>query len=391
MEDGSVGVYVHVPFCERVCPYCDFAVLAARPLTPGLEARYVNALLAELEARRGAFAGRALSSLYLGGGTPSLLQPASVERLVDAVTGAFGADGRPELTLEVNPSSVERARLPAFRAAGVNRLSVGIQSFNDGVLRRLGRAHRAEEGRATLDSARAAGFASLSLDLIYAAPGQTREAYGADLDEVLRFAPDHVSTYELTVEEGTPYATAFRRGQLRAPAEEDALWMMERTAERLEAAGLRAYEISAFARTGHESRHNRRYWERRPVLGLGMGAWSTDPPQEGAPYGLRRTNPRDLATYLDRVERGLNASDRSAEVFDGPTARGEAVFLALRTVRGLDAKRFEAEFGASPRRFFAGAIDDLCGAGLLLESPDGGLRLTPRGRLLSDSAFERFV
>ncbi len=391
MTDRSVGVYVHVPFCERVCPYCDFAVVAARRLAPELEARYVDALLAELKRRCDAFAGRSLASLYLGGGTPSLLQPASVERLIDAVAGAFSADGSPEITLEVNPSTVERERLPAFRAAGVNRLSVGIQSFDDAVLRRLGRAHRAEEGRATLRAARAAGFASLSLDLIFAAPGQSREAFGADLEEALRFAPDHVSTYELTVEEGTPYARAFARGQFVAPAEEEVVWMMDRARSRLEAAGLDAYEISAYARPGHESRHNRRYWERRPVLGLGMGAWSADPPHPGAPFGLRRANPRDLPTYLERVERGLNPCDRPADVLDVGTARGEAVFLALRTVRGLDPRRFEAEFGAPPRRFFAAEIEELCGTGLLTETDDGGLRLTPRGRLLSDTAFERFV
>ena len=280
----------------------------------------------------------------------------------------------------------------AWRASnGVTRLSVGIQSFDDAVLRRLGRAHRAEEGRATLRAAREADFASLSLDLIFAAPGQTRECFDADLDEALRFAPDHVSVYELTVEEGTPYATAFRRGQLTAPAEDDVLFMMDRARARLEAAGLRAYEISAYARPGHESRHNQRYWERRPVLGLGMGAWSSDPPGAGAPFGLRRVNPRQLTAYLDRVERGLNPSDRPADVLDETTARGEAVFLALRTARGLDPGRFEAEFGASPRRFFAAEIEELCGAGLLVEATDGGLRLTPRGWRLSDSAFERFV
>jgi oxygen-independent coproporphyrinogen-3 oxidase len=173
VRDASVGVYVHVPFCERVCPYCDFAVVAARSLARDAEDTYVAALLAELALRRGDFRDLPLASLYLGGGTPALLRPDSVARVVDAVRAAFPAAGEPEVTLEANPSTLECSRLPGFRAAGVNRLSLGIQSFDDTSLRRLGRAHRAEAGREALRAARAAGFANLSLDLIVGAPGQT--------------------------------------------------------------------------------------------------------------------------------------------------------------------------------------------------------------------------
>ncbi len=391
MSDRSVGVYVHVPFCERVCPYCDFAVVAARPLAERLEDRYVDALLAELAVRRGAFAGRVLTTVYLGGGTPSLLRADSVERILAAVFGAFDVAPDVEVTLEANPSTVERSRLPAFRAVGVNRLSLGIQSFDDETLRRLGRAHRAGECHATLCAARDAGFDNVSLDLIFAVPGQTRQRFAADLDAALRFAPEHVAVYELTIEPGTPYATAVARGRLALPCEEDAVWMMEEARARLEAAGLRAYELSNHARPGRESRHNRRYWERLPVLGLGMGAWSTEPRDEAAPFGARRSNVRGLATYLRRVERGLEPRDGPTEVHDAATARGEAVFLALRTARGLDRKRFEAEFGAPPRAFFGSAIEELARAGLLVESGDGGLALSAHGRLLSDSVFERFV
>jgi oxygen-independent coproporphyrinogen-3 oxidase len=388
----SVGLYVHVPFCERVCPYCDFAVVAARPLARASEDRYVDALLRELEARREAFAGRPLASVYLGGGTPSLLRPESVARIVEAAHRAFPetAGAPPEVTLEANPGTVERQRLPAFRAAGVNRLSLGIQSFDDTQLKRLGRAHRAEEGRRTFAAARAAGFDDVSVDLIFAGPGAGPAVLEADLQEVLRLAPEHVSVYELTVEAGTPFALAASRGQLDLPDEDAAVAAMERIESRLEAAGLERYEVASYARPGRASRHNQRYWQRRPVLGLGVGAWSTDPAGPGAPHGLRLGNPRDLASYLGRVESGQPAAGER-EQLDPPRARGEAIFLGLRPVAGLDARAFAAEFGAPPRAFYDRAIGALVEAGLLVEEPEGHLRLSPRGRLLSDGVFEHFV
>jgi oxygen-independent coproporphyrinogen-3 oxidase len=390
VRDTSVGVYVHVPFCERVCPYCDFPVVAARRLEPEREAAYVEALLSELELRRVDFAGLRLASVYLGGGTPALLRAGSVATLVAGVRAAFA--GRPaEVTLEVNPSTVERERLAGFRAAGVDRLSIGIQSFDDAVLKRLGRAHRADAGRATLAAAREAGFDNVSLDLIVAVPGQSPDQVEADLEETLRFAPEHVSAYALTVEPGTPYARGVERGVLRLPPEEDGVRMLEALQRRLAAGGLEPYEISSYARPGFESQHNRRYWERRPVLGLGLGAWSVEPRSSGAPHGARRRNLRSLPAYLERVTAGAEAREGETEVLAPATARGEAAFLGLRTRRGLDAARFAEEFGAPPRRFFAAAIARASGAGLLEEGPGGDLRLTPRGRLLSDSVFEAFV
>ena len=388
MGEPDVGVYVHVPFCERVCPYCDFAVVAARRLTTAQESKYVEALLRELATRREAFSGRRLASLYLGGGTPSLLQPDSVARIVEAVCRAFPGAGPDEVTLEVNPSTLERERLPGFRAAGVNRLSVGVQSFDDVTLRRLGRAHRAEEAHRTLVACRETAFDSLSIDLIVAAPGQRMAGLEADLATLLTYDPDHVSSYELTVETGTPFATAAARGQLERPSEEEAVAMLERVEARLAAAGYHRYELSNYARPGAEAVHNRRYWERSPVLGLGMGAVSTDPPTPTRPFGVRRQNPRDLPSYLEQVERDIPPH---SEALDAPTARGEAAFLALRTARGLEAAGFAAEFGGPPRRYFAAAIEQLVAARLLDEDAAGNLRLTSDGRMLSDSVFEHFV
>jgi oxygen-independent coproporphyrinogen-3 oxidase len=386
VRDAGVGVYVHIPFCQRICPYCNFAVIAARSLPEALESRYVGALLQELERRRADFAGRCLASLYLGGGTPSLLRPDSIARVVRAVRGAFPGAG--EITLEVNPSSVERSRLPGFRAAGVNRVSVGVQSFDNGTLHRLGRAHRAEEGRRTLTACRRAGFEAVSLDLIVAAPRQRLAGVERDLAEAIDFGPEHVSVYELSIEDGTPFARGDARGQLQRPAEEEVIRMLERVEARLAGAGYARYETSSYARPGWEAVHNRRYWERRPVLGLGMGAVSTDPPTRERPFGARRANPRQLEGWLAAVGSGPPAP---CEVLSAPVARAEAVFLALRTARGLDAARFAAEFGAPPRSFFARPIDELVAAGLLAEHQGGDLHLTPRGRLLADNVAEHFV
>ena len=387
--DESLGVYLHVPFCERVCPYCDFAVVAARRLSARDEERYVAALLTELGGRAPRFAGRWLETIYFGGGTPSLLRPESIARIVAALRSAFAGAPR-EVTLEANPSTLERERLPAFRAAGVDRLSLGVQSFDDGVLKRLGRAHRAEAVHAALEAVRRAGFENVSLDLIVGAPGQGEAEVARDLDAALAFGPEHVSAYALTLEPGTPFATAAGSGRLVVPDDDAVAELLEQTDARLEAAGLSRYEVSSWARPGRESRHNQRYWRRAVVLGLGVGAHSTEPPSARARFGSRSANERGLPEWLARIEAGgfhPPEGERPGEA----TARGEAAFLALRTRRGLVAEEFAAEFGAAPRHFFGAAIDSLVRDGLLRESPNGDLAPTARAWLLADGVATHFV
>jgi len=390
-SEATVGVYVHIPFCERVCPYCDFAVEGVKRLDRAREEPYVDALLRELAARAADFAGHRLASLYFGGGTPSLCHPESIARIVRAVHAAFPSAGPIETTLEVNPSTVERERLPAFRDAGVERVSVGVQSFDDGVLKRLGRAHCAEEAHATLAACRAAGFHAISLDVLYAAPRQSRAQLDADLAAALAFAPEHVSTYELTLEPGTPFAAAAERGKLALPEEEVALGMFEACDAALTAAGYEHYEISNFARPGFAAVHNQRYWRRLPVLGLGCGAFSTDPPSAETPFGVRRANVRGAGDYLRRIAAGASAEAEPAEVLDAETARGEAIFLGLRTAQGIDAAAFAREFGAPPRGFYAQSLTELLAQGLLREGGAGDLQLTPRGRRFSNEVFAHFV
>jgi oxygen-independent coproporphyrinogen-3 oxidase len=297
-----------------------------------------------------------------------------------------------ETTLELNPSTVELERLPGFRAAGINRLSIGIQSFEDAQLKRLGRAHRAPVARETLRAARAAGFDNLSVDLIFAGPGQSLADLDRDLDEVIRWSPEHVSTYELTYEPETPFGKALASGRLSACDEDLATEMIERVEARLSDKGFERYEISSYALPGRRARHNSRYWRRQAVLGLGMGAHSTEARSARHPHGARRANPRSLEAWLDRVSADP-AAVGDLEPLPVKTARGEAVFLGLRQREGLAAAPFAAEFGAAPRAFFGAEIDQACEAGWLVEGElaPGDLRLTQAGRLVADSVAALFV
>ncbi len=391
-DDSSVGVYLHLPFCDRICPYCDFAVVPARPLEAAVEARYLEGLQAELTARRSDFQGRSLATLYFGGGTPSIFRPESIRTLVEAVREAFPArrTDETETTLELNPSTLEEARLPEFREAGVNRLSIGIQSFDDDQLKRLGRAHRAPVARSTLSAARAAGFENLSIDLIFAGPGQNTTELGRDLDELLEWSPEHVSTYELTFEPETPFGKALAAGKMEACEEDRAADMIEQIESRLEGAGFERYEISSYARPGRRSNHNARYWQRQAVLGLGLGAHSMEARSEDRPHGARRANPRSLERWHAAVAANPSTVGE-IESLSVETARGEAVFLALRQREGLNALRFEAEFGEPPRAFFGPEIRSAVDRGWLLEGAAGDLQLTAEGRLLADSVAAEFV
>ncbi len=394
-DDGRVGIYLHLPFCERICPYCDFAVALAPTLESETEARYVEALCMELAARRSDFGGRALASVYFGGGTPSLFQPESIHKLLEAIRQAFPhseSTGELETTLELNPSTVEQARLGGFRAAGINRLSIGVQSFDDLQLKRLGRAHRAAVARQTWIAARAAGFDNLSIDLIFAGPSQSRTDLDRDLDELLGWEPEHVSTYELTFEPETPFGRALAAGKMQACDEDRAAEMILQIESRLEAAGFERYEISNYARPGAHSRHNARYWQRQAVLGLGMGAHSTEVRSPDHPHGARRANSRRLDEWLRKVEASPGQAGVE-ETLSAATARGEAVFLALRQRSGLSARAFEAEFGGPPRDFFEAEIDAMRSRGWLSEGEPaaGDLRLTSAGRLMADTVAVEFV
>jgi oxygen-independent coproporphyrinogen III oxidase len=378
------ALYVHVPWCRHVCPYCDFNVHAT---SSPPEAADVPALVTELATHVAdpAWAGRPAATVYLGGGTPSLLSPAAIATLLDAVRARCGLVDGAEVTLEANPGTLDRARLDGYRAAGVTRLSLGTQSFRAGVLRTLGRDHAPGDTATAVADARAAGFADVSVDLIYAVPGQTLDAWTADLDAAVALAPEHVSTYSLTYEEGTPFHRWRATGRVTAVDDDVESAMADAAAERLADAGFARYEISSWARPGHASRHNTSYWDGTDFLGLGAGAHSYC----ATPFpGRRWTNVRHPEHWRTAVETHGTAV-AGVEPLSVDVARGELVFTGLRRIAGVDLAAFAARFGVALDAAFPHV------AGLerdgLVERAGGRLRLTPRGLRFADTVSSTFV
>jgi oxygen-independent coproporphyrinogen-3 oxidase len=385
----TIALYVHVPYCLSKCPYCDFNVYARR-VWP--EREYMSALAAELAHRASepAFDGATIASIYFGGGTPSLFAPRSLAGLIEASGAHLSVDAAAEITLEANPEGLEPSRLAEFRAAGVNRLSLGVQSFQAHVLRVLGRHHSGEEARQVVRAARAAGFENLSLDLIYAVPGQSLEDAASDLEAAIALSPDHVSAYGLTYEEGTPLTRARDLGRTVPVAEEFEAIMLERIIDRLARAGYEHYEVSSHARPGFASRHNRSYWHGLPYLGLGAGAHSYVPhvPPVGTSWGMRWENLREPRLYMKSV-----GAARTAVAKDDALGRTQAMtefcWLRLRQMAGLDVGDFAARFGEPLSAAFPD-VGGLVEQGLL-EYRGNQLALTRRGVLLADSVFACFV
>jgi putative oxygen-independent coproporphyrinogen III oxidase len=261
-----LALYVHLPWCLKKCPYCDFNSHQNTGVVP--EARYIDALIADLEAALPQVWGRRVSSVFIGGGTPSLFSPQGIDRLLADVRARLPLEAGCEVTLEANPGTFERERFRAFRAAGVTRLSIGVQSFDDGALRAIGRVHDAAQARAAVEEA-AATFDTWNLDLMYALPGQTLAALHADLDAALAYGPPHLSLYHLTLEPNTVFAT---RPPEHLPDEDLAAQMLDVVTERAAGAGLARYEVSAYARPGHRCVHNLNYWQFGDYLGIGAGA-----------------------------------------------------------------------------------------------------------------------
>ena len=370
-----LAVYVHVPWCVRKCPYCDFnshPLGAARPP----ERRFLAALQADLEGEAALAAGRPVGSVYLGGGTPSLLSPEAVAEILAAVARGLALAPGAEVTLEANPGTVDAGRLRELRGAGVNRLSIGVQSLDDRLLARIGRIHGARDAREAVAAARAAGLESLNLDLMYGLPGQTVAQAVRDVEEALALAPDHLSHYQFTVEPGT----AFHRRPPRLPGEVAVARMEDACRERIAAAGLGRYEVSAFARPGRRCAHNLNYWSFGDYLGLGPGAHGKLTHAE--PWRVvRRAKPAYPATYLAAAEEG----DLQAEVRElGPGDLGvEFMLNALRLTDGVPAALFTARAGLPPEAIASPRAKAIA-RGLLAGDPDR-LVATPLGfRFLDD-------
>ncbi len=371
------GLYVHCLFCLRRCPYCDFNVAIYREDRVG---PFVAALAAELGRYAGLpWAGRVPAvSLFFGGGTPSLLPPDALGELIAAARLRLGLQPDAEVTLEANPEDLAAERLAAFRAAGVTRLSLGVQSLDDALLRRLGREHTAEMARAAYAAARRAGFANVSVDLLYGCPGQDLATWRATLAEILGWGPEHLSAYALTLEPGTAFG---RRPPPGLPDDAVTTAQFERLCERASAAGLERYEISNFARPDFRSQHNLLYWRRGDYLGLGPGA-------HAALGATRFGNERSQTRYRATLAAG-RWPIAWTERLTPAQVRGERIVLGLRLAEGIPRAWLESHFADAPGRLDR-VLDRYRTAGLLTERDDR-LALTPRGVLLSDSLFAELI
>jgi oxygen-independent coproporphyrinogen-3 oxidase len=378
------ALYVHLPWCRHVCPYCDFNVHAAA-VPP--EMPYVATLLAELTA----YAGRApwrdrrVGTVYLGGGTPSLFSPEAIARLLATVDSRLGLVPGAEVTLEANPGTVTVERLAGYRAAGVNRLSLGAQSFHPAQLRTLGRDHSPADTHAAVAAARAAGIDNVSLDLIFAVPGGTLAQWVEDLAAAVALGPRHLSTYSLTFEEGTPFHARRAVGRLVPIADDDEAAMAEAASHRLAASGYTRYEISSYAQPGFAARHNLAYWNGSDYLGLGAGAHSFS--SAPAP-GRRWMNERLPERYHAAVAASGSAVGRE-ELLTEAQARAEFCFCGLRQTAGLDGGAFRARFGVTLEVAFP-HVAGLIAEGLAEATP-AGLRLTATGFRFADTVAATFV
>lgn len=375
-REDRLGLYVHWPYCARICPYCDFNVYKAANGEPDA---LLAAMLADLDAWRARSGPRRLASVHFGGGTPSLMEPAAIAAILERAEALFGLEPDAEIGLEANPN--EAARFDGLAGAGINRLSVGVQALDDASLKALGRDHDAKAGLAAYENARTL-FARVSLDLIYAREGQSPADWEAELTRALTLAPDHLSAYQLTIEPGTAFKKRVDRGDLVVPMEDDAATMFEITQDLTHAASLPAYEVSNHARSlADHSVHNRLYWEGADWIGIGPGAHSrlgrTD--REGR---LGAEAARRPGVYIDA------AAARGAQLFEALSPRDDAVeriLMGMRLVEeGIDPARIQALTGVGVDR---GGADRLLAQGVV-EHADGRLRLTWRGRIYADLAAQ---
>jgi len=381
--DPGFGVYVHWPFCLKKCPYCDFNSHVRNTVDHDLWRR---SLLAELDHYAHETAGRRVTSIFFGGGTPSLMEPKTAEALIERIAERFDLADDAEITLEANPTSVEAEKFARFRAAGVNRVSLGVQALDDRALAFLGRQHSADEALAAVDLARRA-FPRISFDLITARPGMTPESWADELQRALKEGPEHISIYQLTIEPGTPFHASWRRGDLALPDEETQSAIFQATGETLEQRGLRAYEVSNHAVPGAESRHNLIYWRYGDYLGVGPGAHG-----RLTVDGVKRATRQHSApeAWLQAVANQGHAT-RARDPLDAEQKRQEITLMGLRLAEGIHRDAFVRELGAQPEALFdAGRLDALVAEGYLTLD-DRRLVATAEGRLRLNAVIEHLL
>ena len=378
-KSPDTGLYLHIPFCASICNYCNFN---RGLLDEGLKQAYVSALAREIDLRA---TGEPVDTMYFGGGTPSLLSPEETTRLIDRCRAAFRVADDAEVTFEVNPETVDRAKLEAFRAAGINRLSFGVQSFDDVELARLDRRHDAARARKAMADARAAGFDNISLDLMMWLPGQSVDRWLANVEALIALEPEHASLYLLEIYPNAPLKDAMAQGQWARASDDDAAEMYERAMAMLEVAGLEQYEISNVARPGRVSRHNVKYWTGGAWHGLGAGAHGT--------VGARRwRNIADTRAFIASLE-AHHLPEADVRQLPDEERLQEALFMGLRLREGIDLAELGERYGVDLRATYGERLAPYVAAGLLDEAgyEAGRLRLTHRGRLLANEVLAVFV
>lgn len=385
----SLSLYVHIPFCRAKCSYCDFNSYAGRE---HLISAYTQALIQEAQLWSKTVAGRSVQTVYFGGGTPSLMPLEKLGAVMRVLRDVFDVQDHAEVSLEANPGTVDEPYLRSLRHLGFNRLSLGVQSFDDEELQALGRIHSAEEAREAYRAARAAGFDNVNLDLIFGLPGQRLADWQPSLEAALRLRPEHLSLYALTLAEGTPLARDVAQGHLPAPDPDAQADMYLSAEDRLAAAGYDHYELSNWSLPGRRCRHNVAYWENREYLGLGAGAHSHLDRRRFA----NAASPEHYVTLMEEAGTSETSGRRrmpqlvSVETVDEALAMADTLIMGLRLSEGVSLLAFRERFGTELTQRYAEQLPDLLRVGLL-EMTDGHLRLTPHGRLLGNEVFQRFL
>jgi len=380
MENRALGLYIHIPYCIHKCGYCDFN---SHPIKYDEMKTYVDALIVELNYYAQKYSpGRIVNTIFLGGGTPTTLSVSQLERILKECEKKFKITTDAEITIEANPATIRTDQLKSIRQTGYNRISVGVQSFDQTELKILDRAHGVEEIHCTVDRAREAGFKNLSLDLMFAIPNQTLEGWENNLRQALDKSPEHLSTYNLTIEKGTTFWKLQSNGKLNMPDSNHQLELYEQTITLLKKNGFHHYEISNFALPGKECRHNITYWQNTNALGLGAGASSYI-------NGVRFKNTNSPAYYIRNVKE-RHMSIESSESLETRQAMGETIMLELRLLKGVNIRKFEDRFQISFKSIFGNIIASLKEKELITIE-QGQLRLSGKGLFLADSVILEFI
>jgi len=377
-----LGLYIHIPFCVQKCKYCDFL---SAPADDATKKRYADALCKEIAGYKELTKGYELATIYFGGGTPSVLDVSLTEQILTTVRNRFDVNQTAEITLEVNPGTASLEKLERYKELGINRLSIGVQSAKEKELALLGRIHSFEDAKQTVLWAREAGFTNISLDLMSALPNQSLEDYKENVEAILALNPEHISSYSLIVEEGTPFYAQYAEGMPKEdelPDEETDRAMYAYTKERLVQAGYQRYEISNYAKPGYESRHNSSYWIGTEYLGVGLGASSLI-------TNARYHNETDLLSYMEEVEAGKDVR-REIERLVPEEQMEEFMILGLRMMRGVSRAEFQKRFGIPIETVYGNALNKLEKSGLLIREGDT-ISLTEHGIDVSNQVFVEFV